>query len=257
MSTSTTNLSIGEGGEHGDALTLNYVSFFGRTFAECLEMYSLEEENLRGLRILDCPSGPDSFVAESIVRGLNVVGVDPLFSLPPEELFNRAQRNIADTLAKIKSSSSAKLRDIEKWCGDKSIALERFSADFVEGRAAGRYVEASLPDALPFAERSFDLVLSANFLMVYAPVAHGGILEGADFDEAFHVRAVSELARVTAHELRLSPTHAMSSPLREHPYLPAICATLVKLGFGVKIVASTYDCGFGTSSTLVATRSAK
>jgi hypothetical protein len=237
----------------GDSLTLSYVSFFGRTFDECLEMYSLTEASLHGLRVLDCPSGPDSFVAESTARGLSVIGVDPLFSLPPEELFERARLHIADTCSKIKTASSAQLRDVDKFCRDKLTALARFSSDFVAGRADGRYIAASLPD-LPFANRAFDVVLTANFLMAYAPSTHGGILETAAFDEAFHVRAVAELARVTARELRLSPTHAMSAPLREHPYLPAVRAELTKLGFTVKLVASTYDCGFGSSSTLVATR---
>jgi hypothetical protein len=39
----------------------------------------LEEKALVGKRILDCPSGPDAFVAEVHRRGLDVTGCDPFY----------------------------------------------------------------------------------------------------------------------------------------------------------------------------------
>lgn len=50
-----------------------------------------------------------------------------------------------------------------------------------------------LPE-LPFGDRAFDLVLSANFLMVYAPLADGGMHDAGEFGLDFHRRAFRELA---------------------------------------------------------------
>jgi hypothetical protein len=67
-------------------------------------------------------------------------------------------------------------------------------------------VAGALPE-LPFEDQSFNLVLSANFLMVYAPLADGGMHNGDDFGLDFHLRAFQELARVTRGELRVPGMH--------------------------------------------------
>ena len=67
-------------------LRLSQVEFFGRTLAECLDMFALSVEELRTGRTLDCPSGPDSFVAEANDAGCEVVGIDPQLACSPEEL---------------------------------------------------------------------------------------------------------------------------------------------------------------------------
>lgn len=56
---------------------------------------------------------------------------------------------------------------------EKYAALERFAADFRRRSGESRYVAGALPE-LPFDGQAFDLMLSANFLMVYAPLAAGG-----------------------------------------------------------------------------------
>jgi hypothetical protein len=78
----------------------------------------------------------------------------------------------------------------------------------MEGRAAqpGDYVVAALPQ-LPFADQSFHLVLSGSLLLSYAPVADGGLMEGEGLDLAWHERALKELLRVAAEEVRLYPAH--------------------------------------------------
>ncbi|WAH35918.1 class I SAM-dependent methyltransferase [Alicyclobacillus dauci] len=57
------------------------------------------------------------------------------------------------------------------------------------------YVPTVLPN-LPFADKQFDLTLSAHFLFTYA--------ERLDYD--FHIRTIKELARVTREEIRIFPT---------------------------------------------------
>ena len=114
-------------------------------------------------------------------------------------------------------------------------------------------MHASLP-TLPFADGSFDRVLTANFLMLYACVADGGLYDGKEFDLDFHLRSVDELARVSKHEIRMSPTRAASSPWGEHPYLQAVMERLRSHQFTVELVPSVYDDGFGTDNHLLVAR---
>ena len=59
-------------------LHLPFVAFFGRTLAEYLEMFAISADELRAGTTLDCPSGPDSFVAEACALGCAVSGIDPI-----------------------------------------------------------------------------------------------------------------------------------------------------------------------------------
>lgn len=64
----------------GQRFRLQHVAFFGRTFAEYLQMFALDLESLRGARVLDVASGPGSFVAEALARGLDATGCDPMYA---------------------------------------------------------------------------------------------------------------------------------------------------------------------------------
>jgi hypothetical protein len=43
-------------------------------------MFDLNEPDLKNLKILDVPSGPASFVSEATKKGLDVIGIDPMYS---------------------------------------------------------------------------------------------------------------------------------------------------------------------------------
>lgn len=62
-------------------LNLDRVVFIGRTFSEYMRMFNLEPSQLKGLKILDCPSGAYSFGAEAYNEyGIKkVVGCDVLY----------------------------------------------------------------------------------------------------------------------------------------------------------------------------------
>jgi hypothetical protein len=51
--------------------------FFGRTWQESLGMYALDESDLKGLRILDCPGGPGGLVTWALQHGIDMVAIDP------------------------------------------------------------------------------------------------------------------------------------------------------------------------------------
>ena len=70
----------------GSRFQLSSVAFFGRTLAEYLQMLALEQEGLRGLKILDVASGPGSFIAEALAMGLDATGCDPMYDGDPEAI---------------------------------------------------------------------------------------------------------------------------------------------------------------------------
>jgi hypothetical protein len=115
-------------------------------------------------------------------------------------------------------------------------------ADFWRRCGESRYVAGALP-SLPFADAAFDLVLTANFLMVYAPLQDGGMSQGTDFGLEFHLKAVEELARVTKDELRISGMHTWKQPPERHPYCQPLMNRLEVLGMRPVLVQSHYDDG--------------
>ncbi len=73
----------------------DHVLFYGRDYDEILQMQVLEEDDLVGKKILDCPSGPDAFVAEACRRGFDVTGCDPLYAKSAEEIVAAGAADIA------------------------------------------------------------------------------------------------------------------------------------------------------------------
>ena len=93
-------------------------------------------------------------------------------------------------------------------------AMKFFLEDYEDGRAEGRYLDASLPD-LPFADGAFDLALSSHFLLLYS--------DQLDLD--FHRAAVLEMLRV-ATEARIFPLLDMAGVRSAHlvPLIEALAA---------------------------------
>jgi hypothetical protein len=232
---------------------LPWVAFFGRTLAEYLCMFVVDIDELRVGTTLDCPSGPDSFVADARAAGCEVTGCDPMYSLAPEEILSRGRDNVDRCLAAIEAQPGAlTFSDYDAFKRAKYDALLGFVADYARHREA--YVPATLP-ALPFADHSFDRVLGANFLFAYASLADGGLYEGTEFDLEFHLRSIREIARVARHEIRLSPMGTFSPPPRPHPYREPAAELLRTLGFAVEFRPSEFDSGLaGFNDVLVASR---
>ena len=208
--------------------TLDHVLFFGRNYDEIVTLLLLDEKKLVGKRILDCPSGPDAFVAEAKRQGLDVTGCDPLFDRPAKEIAEIARRDIQHVWDRIKKMGSDALLSDEE-IEDKLAATAKFEADFDEGKAAGRYVHAALPE-LPFEDDSFDLVVSANFLFMYSDGSFGGVLGSGTFDLAFHAAAVRELIRVSRGEVRLHPITTVERKQHLHPYAAQVIGQLASEG---------------------------
>lgn len=217
-------------------------AFIGRTFEEYAHMFDLDVGALEGERILDCPAGPNSFVAGADERGADVTGVDAMFDRPPGELAARCRADVADVEPQLREKRELFAWDfyggVEKRMEYLRRAAETFLADYPEGRTDGRYVHAELP-RLPFAENSFSLVLSAHFLFLYG--------DRLDFD--FHVRALRELLRVASGELRVFPVVGLDA----EPYdrLEDVLATLEADGYDPALCEVPFEFQRGATEMLV------
>ena len=217
---------------------LDSVAFFGRTMEEYLQAFALSTSDLIGKRVLDCPSGPDSFVAEVSALGCDAVGVDLVYDKSAEELEAKGRADIANCLTQMKAKPQFyPAMDFDQYSKDKMQALELFIADYKKNRK--RYIHSSLPN-LPFADRSFDIVLSAHLLFVYSSIEEDGYLKSGNLNLQWHHQAVREIARVSAREIRLYPTAAMNSSPRRHRYIQPIMADLCANGWRVAFEPSQY-----------------
>jgi hypothetical protein len=223
-------------------MELASVVFYGRLGDQALAMFNLEGElqQWRQARVLDCPGGPGSLSAR--LRGLvgEVVAVDPLYALAEEELERRALTDLDLALEGMRRSPTLRPDfDLEACRQDHLLALQTFLDD--RRRHPEQYRNASLPE-LPFADQSFDLVLSGHLLFAYAPLRHGGLSSGEEFDLAWHRRALAELCRVSRQAVRLYPAHTIERKARRHPYAEALLGELPP-GWRGSFVSSRYDQG--------------
>lgn len=143
-----------------------------------MEVVALRDTDLAEKRILDCPSGPDAFVAGAARRGFDITGCDPIYAGTREEAMAQGHTDI--TLAQeesLKHQDQMGGVDVVEFSARKFRALEEFGVDFEAGRATGRYLAASLPNLL-FADKSFDLVISANLLFTAPPQVRSLIVTG-------------------------------------------------------------------------------
>ena len=180
-------------------------------------MYSLEESDLAGVKVLDCPGGPDALVAGGLERGLDIHAIDPQYVDNPDVLEARGRKEIIDSMVQLQKDPD------QAWDQEKAdefqrlklVALEQFVVAFREHPE--RYQVGSLPN-LPVDDDSFDLALSGNFLFAYASLERGGLMSNDDLGLDFHIEAVRELVRV-ASEVRIFPTFALTGPARRQEFV--------------------------------------
>lgn len=113
-----------------DTFKLPYVAFFGRTFEEYLEMFALDLNDLKEGNLLDCPSGPDSFVSKARELGFDVKGCDPLFEKSAEKLYELGKENLDNCFAYMESNPNLLFfNNYELFKSLKYDALNQFVAD--------------------------------------------------------------------------------------------------------------------------------
>lgn len=218
------------------------VLFFGRSLCEYVRMFALDLEELKGLSVLDCAAGPASFACEAAVFDVSVVACDPHYGASVEELglINLLQREEALS----RQSKVEHLFDEERsaqFVKEKEQALKKFIADYglAASSSSRRYVKASLPE-LPFADKSFDFLLSSNFLFLYSDYAEGGMLMNSAFDYRFHLQSILEMIRVTRREIRLYPLKGPHRTEPEHGFISRLRDDLADKVVSMNVVPVSY-----------------
>jgi SAM-dependent methyltransferase len=212
-----------------------------RSMAEYRGMFALTDGDLAG-RVLDCSGGAAGFTAEALALGCAATACDPLYATATREaLAARAPAETARANAYVRAHPDEYVwtffRDADHHQRLDASAL-RFAADLRAGPQ--RYVPAALP-ALPLAAATFDLALCSHLLFSYAD----------RLDEAFHLAALRELARV-AREVRVFPLVAMGSAaeLDLHDLRGALTAD----GIGTEIRRVGYEFQRGGDAMLICLR---
>ena len=203
---------------------------WGRDAAEYTAFLGLQDQPPES-RILDCGGGPSSFAAEMVRQGRPVVAVDPLYRLDGSAI----ERRVAET-AHIMHEGLLAAHERFVWdlygSPDELVArrlatMRVFLADYDAGRQAARYLDAALPQ-LPFADRSFDLVLCSHLLFLY----------DHRFDLAFHTAALLEMLRVGL-EARIFPLLDLSG--KPSALVAPVAERLRGMGFRVSMERVGYE----------------
>ena len=187
-------------------------------------MFDLSEADLNA-RLFEYGCGPSAFNAECHQQGRSVISCDSLFSEDLLSLKQKVSSIVEDRVAGIKKTPE--LFDFRHYGSlDAFIAYRRhgiddFFEDYEQGLAEGRYVHKDLK-ALPFADFSFDLALSAHDLFGDSVVP----------EVAVHLQVIRDLARI-AKELRIFPL--IDSNGEPSPLLGPVLLGLQQEQYGVEV----------------------
>lgn len=225
------------------SVKLNTIIPWGRSFDEYALMFGLGPEDRAG-RILGCGDGPASFNAEATANGYRVISCDPVYGLSGDEIERRVKARYAEVIEQVRAGPDDfvwnHFRDPDDLGRCRLAALERFLADYDAGKAAGRYVQASLPN-LPFEDGQFDLALVSHLLFLYSD----------QLSLEVHRESVDELIRV-AREVRIFPIVTLERRLS--PHFEAVRRHLLARGFTVDISRVSYEFQRGVNEMMTITR---
>lgn len=223
-------------------LQLDRVVLLGRTFEEYRRYFLLEPHELIGKRILDVAGGVSSFCAEANDLGIEVTAFDPIYSLSPEDIRNRADRDLESvyrTIGLVPTYRWGFYKNPEYMRTLRERASAIFFSDFQTHPQ--RYAAGSLP-RLPFADGEFDLTLVSYLLFAYQD----------RFDYQFHRDSVLETMRVTRGEARIYPTVTFEAQLSE--YLPMLQSDPALNAFEFTEIETDFEFLVNSNSYLRVTR---
>lgn len=228
-----------------DRLNIDRIVFIGRTYDEYMRMFNLDVSIFKKGTVLDCPAGPSSFTAEAHRIGFDVAACDILYNVPAAKLIEKGREDIEHTFQKVDGVPHLYVWKYYK-NRNEIIALRRkalglFADDFPDGLRNDRYVQAELP-RLPFADRTFSLVLSSHFLFLY------GDRLGVDF----HVASLKEMVRVSSGEVRVYPLQGLDA--KPYPYMESVLSRLRSEKINVEIVSTPFEFQKGSNKMLKAYR---
>lgn len=219
-------------------------AFIGRTFEEYVHMFDLDLDGLRDEVVLDCPSGPGSFVAVARDQGIDAIGADVMYGKSPDRLRRQCEGDTVDMIAQLRENTDLFAwdfyGDVDGRAAMLRDACETFADDYARDAEQGheRYLHVELPD-LPFESGAFSLVLSAHFLFLY----------GDRLDYEFHLDSLRELSRVASREVRVFPL--IQIDMEPYNRLEDIVSALRDEGFATETRDVPFEFQRGATEMLV------
>jgi len=227
--------------DDSNSLQLDRIAFYGRTLEEYTKIFNIEPSLMKGLKVLDCPAGPSSFVAEANKLEIRAVGCDPLFGNELDDLIFHGKIDIEHVIDRVSLVSHlynwdfySSINGLKEY---RMVALQQFQEDYQSGILKNRYIKAGLPN-LPFEDKSFDLVLSGHFLFLYSN----------KLDYKFHLSSILELYRVSSNEVRIYPIQGPDA--RPYAHMKKLLADVRRKGIEADILPDTFMFQRGSNGIL-------
>jgi SAM-dependent methyltransferase len=221
-------------------IELDEVVPWGRSMEEYVRMFDLRESDLSG-KILGVGDGPASFNAEMNRLGRHVVSCDPVYLFSPQQIRSRVQAVYPKMIQGVRECAAefvwGYVRSPDHLGEMRMIAMEKFLADFQDGKREGRYLAASLP-RLPFADGAFDLAVCSHLLFLYSD----------QLSREFHIAAVKEMRRV-AKEVRIFLLLKLGN--ERSPHVEAVVDALRESGLSATVKRVPYEFQKGGNEMLV------
>ena len=193
--------------EQSMKVDLDRIVFIGRTFEEYMKIFSLTMDELKGKKILDCPSGACSFTAIAKSLGIDVTACDIAYYHEAADLKRKGLEDIEHAMEHVETNKTNYVweyfKDIGALKSERLNALNNCIGDMI--KFTNRYIPAALPE-LPFKDEEFDIILSAHLLFMYA--------DRLDFE--FHISTLNELLRVSKDEICIFPLVDLDGKRYEH-----------------------------------------
>jgi len=216
---------------------------WGRSFREYRDMFLLKDDDLQKT-ILGCGDGPAAFNAELTKAGGKVVSTDPVYRFSVDQIRSRVRDVYPEIMSEVSKNPDDyiwdSIRNARQLAQVRMDAMELFFDDYEQGKKAGRYIDASLPQ-LPFESNAFDLALCSHYLFLYSD--HVNLAQ--------HINSMKELCRV-AKEVRVYPLVTLEG--KRSGYLNAVVRKLRNDGLDVWFHKVNYRFQKGAEEMLVARR---
>jgi hypothetical protein len=180
---------------------------WGRSYTEYVSMFNLTPDFL-SKKVLGCGDGPAAFNAVATAFGNKIISIDPIYNLSLNEIEKRIQVTFGDVINQTRlhldNFNWEQFGSLEGLGKIRMKSMKQFLNDYEQGKEEGRYITAELP-VIPFADKTFDLILSSHFLLLYSDLLN--------FD--FHVKSINEMLRV-GKEIRIFPVVDLDSKKSNH-----------------------------------------
>jgi len=203
---------------------------WGRSYEEYVRMLDLNSDDLKK-RILSCGDGPASFNSGMKKNGYKVTSIDPIYQFSKEQIETKIKEKSKDVMLQTKNNADrfiwTHFHGIEELFKVRMNAMSEFLDDYSSGKSEKRYIFAELP-ALPFKDKSFDLVLCAHLLFFYSE----------NLSLEFHISSILEMIRL-GNEIRIFPIVDLNANLSR--YLNPVKEFVDSLGWSFKEEKVNYE----------------